>query len=104
MKPTLTPEELEEERYQFQVAFDYILTDAEWTHLCGFLTAWAQRHEWDEHQAHMAFGFAMQEFIYQTLGRRGTMFPHLDSDGSKLPLPDYWRDLHRRPSPSSPGA
>lgn len=55
MKPDLTDSQLDNERFRFQDHLDYILTDEEWTHICGLLRAWAKRHEWDEHQAHMAF-------------------------------------------------
>jgi hypothetical protein len=95
MISNLTEGQLDDERFRFQDHLDYILSDEEWMAICSLLKAWARRHEWGEHAAHMAFSLAMQEFIRLTLERNGTLYPHLDPGGGKIPMPAYWRDCYR---------
>ena len=99
MKTVLTESQLDHERFRFQDYLDYILTNEEWTAICGFFRIWARRHKRDEHNAHMAFSVAIQELIRLTIERNGKMYPHLDSHGEKLPMPDYWPQMYRKKMP-----
>ena len=87
----MTEKELKTERFRFEEHLDYVTSDTEWTLICDLMRLWAERHEWDEHKAHMAFSYGMLEFFKLTAKRNGKLFPHFDDSGKKELHPrSYW--------------
>ncbi len=92
----LSEAELEDERFRLGDHLDYLPTDEEWDAICHFIRLWTVRHDWEEHDAHMAFSFALETFIRLTIQRNGKLFPHLEGSEVRKEMPEYFRLTYLR--------
>ncbi len=96
MNKWLSEAELEHERFLFCEHLDYQPTDEEWDAICHFIKLWTERHDWDEHRAHMAFSLALQMFMKLTFERNGKLFPHLEGSEVRKEMSEHFWLAHSR--------